>query len=152
MTTHRTDALIARSHEIGLFADVPHFSCSHYAKCPSTTYGQSAFQFDDFGPQHAALRFIFRGNGEVLFSGCPNQWSTYQHKDIFTGHSDAATDDLFNFSMDSIPVIKETLRLYFESQPHKDYSELLDLWSHVRPTLTDKPVEAHFSSPWWKFW
>jgi hypothetical protein len=152
MRKHQTAALMARALECGLLDGMPHFSCTHYPELSPEGYGQSAFEFADFGPQHTTLRFIFRGDGTVLFSGCPNQWSAYQNSDIFRGHSDAATVDLSAFTLDSIPTIKQTLDLYFETIPHKDYSGLLQLWSHVHPALLDTPRDAHMSHPWWRFW
>jgi len=152
MKEHKTDALIARVFECGALANMPHFSCTHYPELSPEGYGQSALEFADFGPHHANIRFIFRGNGNILLSGCPNQWSPCSNSDIFRGHSDAATMDLFGFTLDSIPIIKKTVDLYAESIPHEDYSGLLGLWLHTRPELLDTPTEAHFSASWWKFW
>jgi hypothetical protein len=151
MKNHETDALVPSLLECGALRDMPHFSCTHYSET-TRGYGQSCFEFADFGSQHVRIVFIFRGNGEILFSGCPNQWSPYRASDIFRGHSDAAKADLLAFSLDCIPVIKKTVDLYFESVPHEDYSELLRLWQHTSPELLDVPTEAHFKTPWWKIW
>ena len=150
MTEHKTDAITARALECGLLHDMPHFSCTYYSDLPPERIGQAAFQFDDFGPHHASLRFIFRGNGDVILSGCPTQWSNYRLSDIFMGQSNQAAEDLFTFTVNSIPTLKLTLDLYANSVPHEDYSPLLELWSHAQPNLADTPTEAHAPEPWWR--
>ena len=152
MMDHKTDAIVSSALECGLLRNMPHFSCTHYAELPPERDGQSAFQFDDFGPHHATLRLIFRSDGEVILSGCPTQWCSHKLSNIFHGQSEQATEDLFAFTMNSIPTIKEMLVLYTDSLPHQDYSQLLKLWEHVQPNLIDVQTEAHAPHPWWRIW
>jgi len=152
MSTYKTDVLVAELSKCGVLADMPYFSCTHYPELSPEGYGQTAFEFADFGQHHVTLRFIFRGDGEISLAGCPNQWSEYQYAEIFCGQSDSATENLLAFSIESIPIIKNTLELYTTSVPHEDYSDLLELWSHVHPKLLDKKIEPHIPHPWWKIW
>lgn len=149
---HRTNAITERALKHGLLEDMPHFSCTYYPELGPNGDGQSVLHFADFCPHQVTLRFIFRGNGDILLSGCPNQWSTFRPADIFAGQSDSAGLNLFDFTMNSIPSIKQTLNLYTSSIPHEDYSPLLDLWSHVHPKLMDSRIEPHMPHPWWKIW
>ena len=150
MASSKTNDLVQRVLDLGLLNDVPHFSCTYYPTESSGGLGQSSFEFADFGPNRATLRFIIRSNGAVLLSGCPNQWSTFRNSDIFLGQAISAVQDLHGFTMDQMLSIKETLQLYNVSTPHDDYSTLLSLWSHVQPILMDKHVEPHMAHPWWK--
>lgn len=153
MTPIGTDRIVAKVVECGVLADVPvkSFSCVHCPAVDSEELGQTGLEFYEFGPHHVSLRFMFRESGDVILSGCPNRWAAERLKDILGGKSESAKRDLLAFTLESIPVIKQTLLLYVESIPHEDYAELLRLWSHVRPVLHDEPVEAHERFRWWRF-